>query len=127
MAPCMYIGLRSPNLFHPSQARNIYSRSNRAPSLLQVAFVFFLPESPRFLVSKDRHEEALKILVKFHAEGDEDSEFVKAEMAEIKTALAIELEHSKRSWFDMVKTAGMRRRVVIGSLLGLFTQLVWIR
>lgn len=94
-----------------------------APSLLQVTFVFFLPESPRFLISKDKHEEAYQILVRYHAEGDADSEFVKAEMAEIKTTIALELEHSKQSWFDMVRTAGMRRRVLIGSLLGLFSQL----
>lgn len=94
-----------------------------APSLLQVTLVFFLPESPRFLISKDRHEEALQILIKYHGEGDPNNEFVKAEMVEIKTTIALELEHSQQSWFDMVRTAGMRRRVVIGSLLGMFTQL----
>ena len=94
-----------------------------APSVMQVSFVFFLPESPRFLVSKDRHEEAYQVLVKFHAEGNENSEFVQAEMAEIKETIALELEHSKQSWLDMVRTAGMRRRVMIGSLLGLMTQL----
>ncbi|KAJ9151594.1 General substrate transporter [Coniochaeta hoffmannii] len=94
-----------------------------APSLLQVCFVFFLPESPRFLISKDKHDEAYAILVKYHAEGDPDSEFVKAEMAEIKETLALEAENSKKSWMDMVRTAGMRRRVLIGSLLGVFTQL----
>ena len=94
-----------------------------APSLLQVAFVFFLPESPRYLMSKDRFEEAEQVLIKYHAEGNANSEFVKAEIIEIKTTLQIELEHSKQSWMDMIRTAGMRRRVVIGSLLGLFTQL----
>ncbi|KAK4200943.1 putative lactose permease [Triangularia verruculosa] len=94
-----------------------------APSLLQVAFVFFLPESPRYLMSKDRFEEAEAVLVKYHAEGNADSEFVKAEIMEIRTTLEIELEHSKRSWMDLVATPGMRRRVIIGSLLGLFTQL----
>ncbi|KAK0726891.1 general substrate transporter [Lasiosphaeria miniovina] len=94
-----------------------------APSLLQIAFVFFLPESPRFLISKDRFEDAKAILIKYHAEGNSQSEFVMAEIAEIRTTLEIEMEHSKRSWLDMVRTAGMRRRLVIGSLLGLFTQL----
>jgi MFS family permease len=94
-----------------------------APSLLQVIFVFFLPESPRFLMSKDRIEEAEQVLITYHAEGDPESEFVKAEIVEIKTTLQIELEHSRRSWLDLVRTAGMRRRLVIGSLLGLFTQL----
>jgi hypothetical protein len=43
-------------------------------------------------------------------------------MAQIQTTIAIEMENSKRSWFDMLRTAGMRRRVLIGSMLGLFTQ-----
>ncbi|EOO01446.1 putative mfs sugar protein [Phaeoacremonium minimum UCRPA7] len=94
-----------------------------APSLLQIAFVFFLPESPRFLMSKDRHEEASRILIKYHGEGNADSDFVKAEIAEVKTTIALEMEQSKRSWLDMLRTAGMRRRVLIGSLLGVFTQL----
>ncbi|KAK3936338.1 putative lactose permease [Diplogelasinospora grovesii] len=94
-----------------------------APSLLQVLFVLFLPESPRFLISKDRYEEAKDVLIKYHAEGNPESEFVQAEIAEIKITLEIELEHSKRSWMDLVRTPGMRRRVLIGSLLGLFTQL----
>ncbi|ERT02100.1 MFS sugar transporter [Sporothrix schenckii 1099-18] len=94
-----------------------------APSVLQVAFVLFLPESPRWLISRDKHEEALAVLVKYHGEGNPNSEFVIAEMAEIKTTLAIELEHARMSWMDMVRTRGALRRVVIGSLLGLFTQL----
>jgi hypothetical protein len=94
-----------------------------APSLLQVVFVFFLPESPRYLISRDRYEEAEQVLIKYHAEGNAESPFVKAEIVEIKATLEIEMENSKRSWADMVRTAGMRRRVVIGSLLGLFTQL----
>ncbi|KAH9906680.1 general substrate transporter [Xylariomycetidae sp. FL2044] len=94
-----------------------------SPSLLQVLLIFFIPESPRFLISKDRHEEALKILVTYHAEGDAASEFVKAEMAEIKTTIAIEMEHARRSWLDMVNTAGNRRRLLIGALVGVMTQL----
>lgn len=108
---------------HDNWSWRIPSLLQMAPSLLQIAFVFFLPESPRFLVSKDKHAEALKVLVQYHAEGDEHSEFVAAEMSEIKTTIATELEHSKQSWMDMVRSAGMRRRVLIGGLLGLFTQL----
>lgn len=82
----------------------------------------FIPESPRFLISRDRHEEALAVLVKYHAEGDANSEFARAEMAQIQSTIKIELDHSKQSWLDLVRTAGMRRRVIIASLLGLFTQ-----
>jgi hypothetical protein len=82
----------------------------------------FLPESPRYLISKDRDDEAFDILVKYHAEGDRNSVFVRAEMAQIKTTIKIELEYAKQSWVDMFKTAGMRRRVLIASMMGLFTQ-----
>ena len=81
-----------------------------------------IPESPRFLISKNKQSEAFQILVKYHAEGDPDSEFVRAEMTQIETTIQIELEHSKRSWWEMVGTSGMRKRVVVGSFLGLFTQ-----
>lgn len=82
----------------------------------------WLPESPRYLISKDREEEAFDILVKYHAEGDRHSLFVRAEMTEIKTTIKLEMEISKQSWLDMIKTAGMRRRVFIASMMGLFTQ-----
>jgi hypothetical protein len=81
-----------------------------------------LPESPRYLISKDRDDEAFAILVKYHAEGDRDSVFVRAEMAQIKTTIKTELEYAKQSWFDMLKTSGMRKRVYIASMIGLFAQ-----
>jgi len=92
------------------------------PSLLQITFMYFIPESPRWLIAKDRGDEALKILIEYHAEGDENSEFVRAEYAQIHETLAIEMEISKQSWAEMFSTAGLRRRVLICSFLGLFTQ-----
>lgn len=93
-----------------------------APSLLQIVFVFLLPESPRWLVTKGRTQEANDILVKYHAEGDENSELVRAEMKQIETTLALEAASSKKSWGSLVQTAGMRRRTLITAFLGLFTQ-----
>ncbi|RDL38273.1 uncharacterized protein BP5553_02613 [Venustampulla echinocandica] len=92
------------------------------PSLLQMGLVFFLPESPRYLISKDRRDEAFDILVHYHAEGDRDSLFVKAEMSQIETTIALELEAAKLSWWDMVRSPGMRRRTFIASAMGLYTQ-----
>ncbi|KPA35667.1 mfs sugar transporter [Fusarium langsethiae] len=92
-----------------------------APPMIQLCFVFFVPESPRWLVARDRSQEALEILVKFHAEGKE-SDFVKAEMAQIQSTLRIEMQNTKRSWLDLGATAGMRRRLLTTCMLGLFTQ-----
>jgi hypothetical protein len=83
----------------------------------------FVPESPRWLVSKDRYDDALEILIKYHGEGDRDSILVQAEMAQIQSTIKIELEHAKQSWMDMFRTSGMRRRVIIASFLGFFTQM----
>jgi len=93
------------------------------PSILQICTVYTLPESPRWLISRDRHEEAERILTKYHAEGDTDSILVKAEMAQIRSTIKIEMDNSKQSWWNMVSTPGMRRRTFISCFLGLFTQM----
>lgn len=43
-------------------------------------------------------------------------------MAQMKTVITLEMEASKQSWMDLLNTAGMRRRALISSMLGLFTQ-----
>ncbi|KAI0190367.1 general substrate transporter [Xylaria flabelliformis] len=92
------------------------------PSLVQLTFIFLVPESPRWLITKERHEEAYDILAKYHAEGDRESEFVKAEYAQLQTTISIELENSKKSMVDLIRTSGNRRRLLISTMLGLFTQ-----
>jgi MFS family permease len=103
-------------------AWRIPSLLQAGPSLLQIIFIFMIPESPRFLISKDRREEAYQILITYHAEGNRFSHFAAAEMAQIEHTIRIELEHSKRSWREMLSVPGLRKRVIIGSFLGLFTQ-----
>ncbi|KAH8432125.1 putative MFS sugar transporter [Aspergillus melleus] len=93
-----------------------------APAMVQICTVLFLPESPRYLISKDRREEAFDILVKYHAEGDRDSVIVRTEIAQIERTIKMELEDAKQTWWDMFKTSGMRRRLLISAFLGLFTQ-----
>jgi hypothetical protein len=92
------------------------------PSVLQIAFAFTVPESPRWLIAKDRQEEALNILIKYHAEGDASNELPHAEFAEIKRALEMENESRRRGWVELFQTKGMRHRSFVAAMLGLFVQ-----
>ena len=92
------------------------------PSIIQIAFAFTVPESPRWLVSKDRSEEALAILIKYHAEGDASAELPHVELAEIQKALEIENESRRRGWAELFQTQGMRHRSLVAAALGLFVQ-----
>lgn len=67
------------------------------PSIVQISAVWFLPESPRWLISKERNDEALEALKRYHGNGEE-TELVKLEYNEIRTA--IRLEQSKSIWLS---------------------------
>lgn len=51
-----------------------------------------------------------------------NSEFVKAEYVQIKQTLELEKETLKVGWMDMLSQAGMRKRLLVASFLGLVTQ-----
>lgn len=80
-------------------------------------------ESPRWLISKDRDEEAKRILVKYHADGDAADPLVRIEMEEIREALRIDLEVVRNSsYVSFLKTRGNRLRLVLVVVVGFFSQ-----
>ncbi|KAH8884437.1 general substrate transporter, partial [Thozetella sp. PMI_491] len=93
------------------------------PSVIQIAFIYWVPESPRFLIAKDKHDRALQILAKYHGNGDEHHPTVQFEYREIKETLRLELEHKKNSTYaDFFRTKGNRYRLVVLLSLGIFSQ-----
>lgn len=93
------------------------------PTMCQVIFMPWCPESPRWLVSKDRHEEALEVIKKYHSEGDNGEEYVRLEYAEVQATLAQEKENVSRFvWADVFRDPPMRRRFLLAAVVGFFTQ-----
>ncbi|EEU33403.1 uncharacterized protein NECHADRAFT_56714 [Fusarium vanettenii 77-13-4] len=91
------------------------------PSVVQLCAIWFLPESPRWLVSKDRDIEALQALKKYHGNGQE-TELVKLEYQEIRAAIDLERSIGATTWKSMVITPGNRYRMFLVLCMGLMSQ-----
>ena len=92
------------------------------PSLLQLTFIWFVPESPRFDIAQGRYEKALRTLARCHANGDAEDEVVQLEMQEIRDTLKLEQEFEGNAWSELWRTKGNRHRLVILITAGFFSQ-----
>ncbi|KAF5658690.1 hexose transporter [Fusarium heterosporum] len=94
-----------------------------APGLIQLVILFWIPESPRFLIANDRQDEALGILAKYHANGNENHPTVQFQYREIRdTIKAEQLANNSSRYTDFLKTKGNRYRLIVLFSLGLFSQ-----
>lgn len=119
---CAFIGLGTINISNNWSWRSI-TLIQFVPSLIQITFIWWIPESPRWLMSKERHEEALEILAKYHANGDVNNATVQFEYNEIKDTIASEYQHQKNSsYLDFLKTPGNRHRLLLLISLGIISQ-----
>ncbi|KAJ5159069.1 uncharacterized protein N7500_008720 [Penicillium coprophilum] len=92
-------------------------------SVLQIGFCFLIEESPRWLISKERDEEARKLICKYHANGDDSDPLVTLEMEEIRIALQLENEARRTtSYLTFFQTKGNIRRFFIILSVGFFSQ-----
>lgn len=93
-----------------------------APSLIQIFFIWFVPESPRWYVAHGKEEKALEVLGKVHANGNINDDLVQAEYVEIRDTIRMEKESESNGWLQLIKTKGNRRRLIILLSAGLFSQ-----
>ncbi|KAF9770774.1 hypothetical protein IL306_011619 [Fusarium sp. DS 682] len=106
----------------PSEwAWRIPSLLQAAPAMLPITCVFFLPESPRWLIANGRSEEARALLVKWHSDGNEDDELVKLEFIQMRNVIEAEVSN-ETGWKDLLTSPGNRKRVFILVCLGCFSQ-----
>ncbi len=90
--------------------------SEGIPAILFFVLLFFVPESPRWLVKENRSEEALKILNKI--DRPEETHRILEEIKET-------VNEEKGSFLDLFKP-GIRKAMVVGSVLAFFSQVTGI-
>jgi hypothetical protein len=87
------------------------------PSLILSLGVLFLPESPRWLISRQRQEEALTVIQKLHRDKDDpDNTFAIREFEQIKQQYMIDRENEV-SWLNMFTKKSYRKRLIIGFIV----------
>jgi len=70
--------------------------------VILIGGIWFLQESPRRLMEKDRHADALAAFQKLHGDGTpERTGYIQLEYQEIRDVIAVEREHNKISWFSI--------------------------
>ncbi|KAJ5759006.1 general substrate transporter [Penicillium odoratum] len=89
--------------------------------IIQLTFIYWVPESPRWLIANGRHAEATEILEKYHAGGEKDHPLVKMEIVEISGNLQNESK-AKGSWSTLIATPANRKRIFITIMLGFYSQ-----
>ncbi|KAL1965474.1 hypothetical protein VTN77DRAFT_5730 [Rasamsonia byssochlamydoides] len=102
----LWFGGGIPGTFIPWRTQRIQgTMSWRIPIWLQMVFsglvllfCLTLPESPRWLISRDKHEEALDVLAEYHGEGDRNSPIVQLEYREMLEDIS--KTGSDKRWWD---------------------------
>ncbi|OQE13677.1 hypothetical protein PENFLA_c044G00396 [Penicillium flavigenum] len=85
------------------------------PGLALVSGILFLNESPRWLMEKDRHEEALASLQSLHGDGTpETAQYIELEFQEIRETIQAERMQTKVSLTTILRKPSWRRRLILG-------------
>ncbi|KAM5347647.1 hypothetical protein ACJ41O_007471 [Fusarium nematophilum] len=92
-------------------------------SIVQVIFIFFVPESPRWLIANDQTDKATEILNLYHSgTRGEVSQLVRYEVAEITAAIEFERTAKGTSYLQFFRTRGNLHRLFIVAILGFIIQ-----
>lgn len=93
------------------------------PGLILFIALFFFPESPRWLASKDKWEEAHEVLANLHASGDMSNPVVIAELEEVREAVRIAAESSHIGYLGLF-APGIWQRTLVGVSVQIWQQLL---
>lgn len=85
------------------------------PALILLFGIWFLQESPRWLMEQDRPEEALAALHKLHDDGTENTkEYVELEFREIRDVIIADRNANEITWSSIFRKPSWRRRLLLG-------------
>lgn len=92
--------------------------------VIQMVLIWFIPESPRFLMAKGLESQAVRILARYHTNGgDERDPLVTFEMAQIRHSLNLERQFtSGKSYLRCFSTPGNRQRMFTIIWIAVFSQ-----
>ena len=93
-------------------------------SVIVVLGVYWLPESPRWLMAQDRIEDATQVLARYHGEGNRQHPIVVLQLTEMQKQIATDA--SDKTWWDyreLVNTRSARRRMTCALGMAVFGQL----
>ncbi|KAI0062526.1 hexose transporter [Artomyces pyxidatus] len=110
-------------MHHSTWSWRLPSLFQGLPSIIQVFLIWFVPESPRWLISKGREAEALRTLAYYHADGNQEDPLVLYEFEEIRAAIDFDRTSGANvGWKAFITSPGNRKRLRIILALAWFSQ-----
>lgn len=93
-------------------------------TVMALAVIPLVPESPRWLVARDRREEALQVIALTHSEGDVEDPVTLAVYKEITDTLEYEKVRGKGiSYIDAIRSRSALRRIALMVSVAVITML----
>ncbi|PWY92342.1 general substrate transporter [Aspergillus heteromorphus CBS 117.55] len=93
------------------------------PAVILSAGVWFLPESPRWLIGKGDMDAGRAILNRLHlVQGQSNAQLVESEFVQIRDSIAEERRSTVRSWHQLFTQPSWRHRVLLACGMQVFTQ-----
>ncbi|CAI6089528.1 unnamed protein product [Clonostachys chloroleuca] len=93
------------------------------PGAILFVALWFFPESPRWLASKDRWEECHAVLANLHAKGDRENAVVIAELEEVREAVRVASESKDIGYLGLF-APGIWKRTLVGVSVQVWQQLL---